>query len=53
MPNLFDEFDLELQKINMDITPYSDSASDSVVVCSSSGSAIGSTNAPTCFNICA
>ena len=53
MPNLFDEFDLELQKVNMDITPYSDSCSDSIAACRS-GSGTGGlpTSGPTCFNVC-
>lgn len=53
MPNLFDEFDLELRKINMEITPYSDSSSDSIAFCGgSSGSGGAPSRYPTCFDIC-
>ena len=52
MPNLFDEFDLELQKINMEITPCSDSASDSIAVCSGSSTSSFPTSGPTCWNVC-
>ena len=56
MPNLFDEFDLELQKIKLDITPYSDSSSDSIAFCggnSSSDPSSSLSNGPSCFNVCA
>lgn len=60
MPNLFDEFDLDMQKINMEIMPLQDSCSDSLAYCSSgSGTGGGGTdtitvpsNAPTCLNVC-
>ena len=61
MPNFFDEFDLEVQKINMDIMPLEDSCSDSVAHCSSgSGGGGGSddstltlpSSGPTCWNVC-
>ena len=58
MPNLFDEFDLEVQKINTDIMLLEDSCSDSVAHCSS-GSGGGTTttpttpsHSPTCFSEC-
>lgn len=53
MPNLFDEFDLEMQKINMDIMLLGDSCSDSLAHCSSgSGSNNTPSNGPTCWNVC-
>ncbi len=60
MPNLFDEFDLEVQKINTDIMLLEDSCSDSVAHCSSgSGGGGGTTttpttpsHSPTCFSEC-
>ena len=53
MPNLFDEFDLELQKINMEITPYSDSSSDSIAFCGGNSGGVGAPSRyPTCFDIC-
>lgn len=56
MPNLFDEFDLEVQKINMDIMPLEDSCSDSVAHCSSGsgggGGGMVPSDAPTCWNVC-
>lgn len=54
MPKFFDEFDLELQKIDMDITPYSDSGGDSVAVCSGGGGGTPTTpsHGPTCLNVC-
>ena len=53
MPKLFDEFDLELQKIDMNITPYSDSGGDSIAVCGGGGSGgMVPSTASTCFNVC-
>lgn len=53
MSNLFDEFDLEVQKINIDITPYETSGGDSVAVCDGGGSGdMVPSTAPTCFNVC-
>ena len=57
MHDLFDEFDLEVQKISMDITLYSESGGDSIAVCSGgSGGSSGDASfsyGPTCWNICA
>ena len=58
MPNLFDEFDLEVQKINTDIMLLEDSCSDSVAHCSSGGGGGTTTtpttpsHSPTCFSEC-
>ena len=54
MPNLFDEFDLEMQKINMDIIPLGDSGSDSIAHCSggSGGTPTTPSHGPTCWNVC-
>ncbi len=53
MPNLFDEFDLEVQKINTDIMLLEDSCSDSVAHCSSgSGGNNTLSDASTCWNKC-
>ena len=60
MPNLFDEFDLEVQKINTDIMLLEDSCSDSVAHCSSGSGCGGGTtttpttpsHSPTCFSEC-
>ena len=46
MPNLFDEFDLEVQKINTDIMLLEDSCSDSVAHCSSGSGGGGGSGTP-------
>ena len=53
MPNLFDEFDIELQKIEVDIIPYSDSCSDSIAACSSGTGVVPlPSDGITCINSC-
>lgn len=52
MPNLFDEFDLEMQKINMDIMPLEDSGSDSIAHCSGGSGGMVPSTVSTCFNVC-
>ena len=54
MPELFDDFDLNLEFINTGIAPCGDSTSDSVAVCSggSGNSGTGTSMAPTCINVC-
>ena len=52
MHNLFDEFDLEMQKINMDIMLLGDSCSDSLAYCSSGSTPTTPSHGPTCWNVC-
>ncbi len=42
MPRLFDDFDLDLRKVNMSVSPRSDSGGDSINECGGGGSLIGS-----------
>ena len=61
MPEIFDEFDLELEKVDMDIALFEADGGDSIAICgggSGGGGGGGSddptlTTAPTCFNVCA
>ena len=53
MPEIFDEFDLELEKVDMDIALFEADGGDSIAICGGGGGGPVLTTAPTCFNVCA
>lgn len=52
MPKLFNDFDLDLETINIGIAPCEDSGGDSVNVCNGGSGGEVPTTAPTCWNVC-
>ena len=59
MPEIFDEFDLELEKVDMDIALFEADGGDSIAICgggggNGSGTCGGpiSSTVPTCLNVC-
>ena len=52
MPKHFDDFDLNLEFINLGIAPCDDSCGNSIDECSSGSGGTVPTTAPTCFNVC-
>ena len=57
MLEIFDEFDLELEKIDMDIVLFGADGGNSIDICGGGGdgscsNGMDTSNAPTCFNVC-